>query len=837
MVTQYRCKNENRRDAVRTKKDGSGNFILNGIDYLEVASTDQKTLSIFFIHNLPGQPDPVPAAPALTETNFVIKGGVRTQNVQVLSATSSNNVVTITVNEPGDYSTYTLKLVSSADSLLPPEGFDPQLSSVDFSFKVECPSDFDCKPLDECPPEKTAEPLIDYLAKDYSSFRRLMLDRMASVMPEWRERNPSDLGIALVEALAYAADHLSYYQDAVATEAYLGTARKRVSVRRHARLLDYRMHDGANARAWISFEVAPASVADGFLLKPHTRLLTRGTRDEIILDPAKLNAALVEGPTVFETMRELQLFAAHSRIKFYTWGDAECCLPKGATRATLNNDPPLSLEPGDVLIFEEVISPITGKSQDADPAHRHAVRLTQVIDQAGNAPLIDQLTNDLVMEIEWADDDALPFPLCLSTRIAGETGDNYVEDVSVARGNVVPADHGLSVTEELGEISPIVSRFERPSLGEGPITQQGRARDWLDRMVLDEEQEPAALDESASASDAMRWQTGDALPAIKLIENGDNDRPWRPRRDLLGSDRFDQHFVVEVEVDGRAYLRFGDGRHGSAPRPRSTFEAHYRIGNGLGGNVGAEAISRIALASVSGILRVRNPLPAQGGAAPESMEQARLYAPQAFRTQQRAVTEADYGEVTGRHPEVQKAIATLRWTGSWHTVFITVDRKRGRAVDASFEAELRAFLDRFRLAGQDVEIDGPRFVPLDIAFSICVAPGHFRSQVKAALLKVFNNQEHPDGRRGFFHPDNFTFGQPVYLSRMIALAMHVPGVLWVDAEDAPPKLNRFRRWGQPSYGEYGQGRISFGRLEIARLDNDPNAPEQGRIEFHMEGGM
>ena len=58
----------------------------------------------------------------------------------------------------------------------------------------------------------------------------------------------------LVELLAYVGDQLSYAQDAVATEAYLGTARRRASVRRHARLVDYFMHDGANARAWLVFE-------------------------------------------------------------------------------------------------------------------------------------------------------------------------------------------------------------------------------------------------------------------------------------------------------------------------------------------------------------------------------------------------------------------------------------------------------------------------------------------------------------------------------------------------------------------------------------------------------
>ena len=71
-------------------------------------------------------------------------------------------------------------------------------------------------------------------------------------MPDWTERHVPDLGITLVELLAYVGDYLSYYQDAVATEAYLDTARRRISVRRHVRLVDYRMHDGCNARAWVS---------------------------------------------------------------------------------------------------------------------------------------------------------------------------------------------------------------------------------------------------------------------------------------------------------------------------------------------------------------------------------------------------------------------------------------------------------------------------------------------------------------------------------------------------------------------------------------------------------
>src|SRR5206468_8696108 len=111
-----------------------------------------------------------------------------------------------------------------------------------------------CQTQPVCPPEKRDEPEINYLAKDYASFRQLILDRLALIMPDWQERHVPDLGIALVEVLAYAGDHLSYYQDAVATEAYLETARQRISVRRHVRLVDYPMHEGCNARAWVCVE-------------------------------------------------------------------------------------------------------------------------------------------------------------------------------------------------------------------------------------------------------------------------------------------------------------------------------------------------------------------------------------------------------------------------------------------------------------------------------------------------------------------------------------------------------------------------------------------------------
>jgi hypothetical protein len=841
MATQYCCANENRRDAVRNAVGPGGKPILNGIDYLEVVSQDQKTLEVHFIHNLPGQTEGVPSGPGLDKFNFVIEGGARVHGIAVESLDmSQDKIATLTVSAAGDYSTYTLRLVAGEGNSEAPDGFDAQLAAVGFCFKVECPSEFDCRRDADCPAQAPPAPAIDYLAKDYASFRRVILDRMAVLQPDWKERNPADLEVALAEAIAYAGDRLSYFQDSVATEAYLGTARQRISMRRHARLLDYAMHDGCNARAWISLQVQAGSVADGWAIPAGTPLLTRGRDDSVTVDPADYERVLrEEDPTVFETLHPITPRSAHNAILFYTWDDTECCLPKGATRATLYNDPPLSLAVGDVLVFEEVLGCDTGLPADADPEHRHAVRLTGAATTDGNGdPLVDPLHGIPIAEVSWDAKDALPFPLCLSTKIDLGLGAQQITDLSLARGNVVLADHGRTLPSwTVGQIgTDAAGRLVEPMVPEGPLTQQGRARDGFGEPVLDPYREQVVVDPQSPAAAAVAWQMGDVLPAIKLVENGDPAKTWLPRRDLLASNRFDRHFVVEVDNSNLAHLRFGDGFHGAIPKPDSNFEAVYRVGNGNAGNVGRESICRIVL-SVAGMEAVRNPFAGAGGTETETIEQVRQYAPQAFRTQERAVTEADWAAAAERHPEVQKAAATLRWTGSWYTVFITVDRLGGRSVDSSFEEELRRFLDRFRLAGQDLEVDAPRLVPLDIAFSVCVKPGYYRSQVKEELLKVFGNRDLSDGRRGFFHPDNFTFGQAVALSRMIALAMQVPGVGWVDAEDAPGKPNRFRRWGRPAQGEFAAGEIAFGRLEIARLDNDASLPENGKLDFFMDGGL
>src|SRR5690606_33388612 len=189
--------------------------------------------------------------------------------------------------------------------------------------------------------------------------------------------------------LAYAGDYLAYYQDAVATEAYLHTARQRISVRRHARLVDYRMHEGCNARAWVAIETAQ----DASLPADRMVFLSGIDADAplpTVLGPRTLADVADARFEAFEPMlpagSELLLRAAHNRIAFYDWGREDGCLPRGATRATLldtwadgeGDRRKLDLQAGDVLVLKEMRGPRTGLEADADPARAWPVRLTRV---------------------------------------------------------------------------------------------------------------------------------------------------------------------------------------------------------------------------------------------------------------------------------------------------------------------------------------------------------------------------------------------------------------------------------------------------------------------------
>ena len=1034
------CREELRRDDVRTAS-------LFGFDYVEVGDVegvdDQRALRVFFLGK----------APAQFETeNLLLTGGRRIRDLHITDLrvvrqkdSSLDDYLEVEVDKAGDFSPYTLNAIEVDDKgkptgrLIP--GFDQRYSQVTFTFKAGCPSDLDCKDQKICAQSPRTEPEINYLAKDYASFRQLILDRLALIMPDWKEAHVPDIGVTLVELLAYAGDYLSYCQDAVATEAYLGTARERISVRRHARLVDYAMHEGCNARAWmtlwtsdkVDFDPTLTYFITPFPNAPADRVLSEDDLRNIPSLSYEVFEPLIAGVNNPPDERVITIWPAHNEIAFYTWGDCECCLAQGATSATLvdlwvtvtppeqsppasgdstpadkpaasdktsspqlpklakspatgastaanpqkaataaatappsSDGPPgterlLKLKTGDVLIFEEVKGAKNGNPDDADPRHRQAVRLTKV------TPAVDPLYHPYkdifgpdfgqpVLEIEWASEDALTFPLCISGQAPPPDCD-CMENVSVARGNVILVDYGRDTHEPLGVVPTlstsekcpsccqpaeveIVPGLYRPTLTQQPLTfseplgscgaADSLAQDprqclpWITLVSIppgpdcsdaipatprstdntttadstpqppceipplftfDDLNDPTALAKtlqhpesivgaqfllaqlSASTRSGLNaWDGSSTLPdTLRASLLGDLTpmlETWWPRLDLLESGPNDRVFVAEIDNQGFAHLRFGDGVSGRQPSAGTAFRADYRIGNGKAGNVGTETITYIVFRKnkLSGVtIKPRNPFPAVGGQEPEPIEEVKQFAPSTFKSVlERAITADDYASLAADndrrlkarsaliasipgicaqpfHP-LQRAKAALRWNGSWYTALIALDPKDSEVADPPLVTEITSYLLPFRRIGHDLLIGPARYVPLSVKISVCVKPNYLRGHVQAAVLDVLSNRRLPNGRLGFFHPDNLTFGSGIFVSRLLAAVQAVPGVQDVTVNE----LERFEL-SEPDVDIAdeevpGNSVLELGPMEIARLDNDPDFPENGRLVLNLRGG-
>jgi len=869
------CMDERRRQAVRDKE-------LNGIDYIEVIDRkDEKTneVKVYLCIHLFGK-----GLEEIDKTNVCIVGGRRICNIQVekvdiehVDDPEVEDCLRVWLNKAGDFSTYTLSLVKvkkGQQTNEPLDGFDPRYSKIDFNFRVACPSSLDCKEVRACNQKRSIEPEINYLAKDYSSFRQIILDRLALIMPNWNENHIPDIGVSLVEVLAYVGDYLSYYQDAVATEAYIDTARQRISVRRHAKLVDYQMHEGCNSRTWISIE----SDSDFSLDPKDVYFITKC--DELSQFPGNIlrGIDLVNVPAshykVFEPIvdnfdKPIQFYTAHSTLKFYTWGDLKCCLPIGTTQATLRDEwarmestdqqassdsqtpksqsgtgsfshereRKLHLKPGDIIIFEEVIGPNTGNPADIDINHRQAVRLTKV------EPGEDRLYSPPVpvLEIEWETKDALTFPLCISS-VLPSPDCSLVEDISVARGNVILVDHGKTVypSEPLGIVHQDALIGKCSCQGVPDVIYQPAVFNPVLKNQPVTFSQP--IDFSLSASEMLSQNPRKALPQIVLtglpathgepIDPTDQRWKWHPKFDLLDSDSQARDFVAEIDNGGWSHLRFGDGEIGKTPDANTIFNADYRVGNGSDGNIGADTINFIVFqkTTLTGVaLRPRNLLPASGGTQPEPMEEVRLFAPQAFRKElQRAITADDYAALAEKHRQVQDASATLSWTGSWYEAKVAIDPFGKEELDSELQQNIEGYLYRYRRMGHDLAVVPAIYIPLDLELDVCVLPDYLQGHVEADLLDLFSNQIMANGMPGFFHPDNLVFGEGIAVSKIISAAQGVSGVQNVSA-----KLKRF---GESDDYAISDGILSLQPMEVAELDNDPSFPEHGKLTVNMEGG-
>jgi hypothetical protein len=846
-----------------------GQNVLTGIDFVLV-DADQVTLDVYFL-NQPAALVPPIVAPQFQNSVRIHSDGLPDIPVTASwqTAADGRDILRLTAPEPGGFAPYILTI---ADPRI-----DPFFNDIVFSFKAACERDIDCAPPPHvCPPDTPVDFPVGYTARDFWSLRAALLEFAGQRYPQWQDRLEADVGNMLVDLMSAIGDEFAYVQDRISRETKLETATQRRSVRRMARLVDYQIADGSGASGWLDV----TALTDG--------VLTAGTPVQALSDglprtPGRLvpplpdDQPLPDGaimPVTFEVgigfadrdlaggPRSYAISPARNSLSPYLWDSSQACLPVGATAMSLAGHHAADLPLDDVPANAPAGRWVLLKTDPADrslPARRWLVRLIGVVD--GHDPLLGADFTQLT----WEAAQALPFEMD--------------QTVLRLRGNMVPATAGRTVVRRFS-IGPSAYAELEPPLGGDPATYAPVPR-AVERTgpngsmaylfsLPDSEFEGLVWhgdDPSITAPEIRLYRVTLSNPASAPKWNGsrwDQHESWEWRRALVGvssSQADDHHFTLDDGMWRRivAYrrpldtlvhedyaqadqtlgdgvtLRFGDGVFGAIPAPSAlpgtVFEVSYRLDNGSVTNLGADSLTVFDAASLGNLIAsITNPLPTMGGVDPESLDSVRRNAPDAFRAvTYRAVRPEDYAEAAERLDWVQRAGAEFRWTGSWLSAMVTPDSRGTDVLTEEHRDDLQAQLDRFRQAGRETIVPDPVYADIDLKIKICVAPSRYAADVVSEVETALLGAAGPLVRPGFFSPDNFTFGTPLYRSRLEAAIMDVPGVKAIE-------WIAIRRRGWFDWRPFSELVFKVGANEIVRLDNDPQHADRGTLRLFHDGG-
>jgi hypothetical protein len=627
--------------------------------------------------------------------------------------------------------------------------------------------------------------------------------------------------MVIVELLSALGDEFAYGDDRIGREHVLEQASQRRSLRHLAALVDYPLDNGSGAFAWIDVEAnAPGALAAGMAV-------TDG-RQQVVFE---LGRGLGDTGKLFAVSNARNTFLP------YLWDEDEVCLEVGGRKLTLTGNhaasflPDLAIDPAGKWVLLETVP-----TDPSKPERRLAVRVTSATDT------VDPLNGNPITEIVW------------------ETGIRVELDLETlrVRGNLVPATSGLTIpkTFRVGPPPPGVT-MDRTIERVGPNHDLTDEPD--DTFDEDEVDTPPPVRRvkhlyplEGSDLTPLVWlpsPEGGMRPEVQLTLQGGTDWDWMPAligaevasvtdeaftledgtfRRVFGVDRVGGRFeFADYANSAGSTIRFGDGEFGIAPADGHVFDVKFRLAHGRLLNVAADTLTRFRLATPLFVDSIRNPLPAEGGRDPESDVQIRTNAPEAFRRLLfRAVRPEDYAEIAERLPWVQKAGATLRWTGSWSAMFVTPDPRDEFGLSRAHRRDLEEHLDRVRQAGRDVRVLDPRYADIDLEIHVCVAADAYPGDVKErVLIALFGDRD----TTGFFDPDHFTFGTPLSRAALMAAIQAVPGVRAVETIHV-------RRRGYFGWRPFDEFALRVAVNELVRVTNEKLLPERGAVRLVMEGG-
>ncbi|MEU9319758.1 putative baseplate assembly protein [Streptomyces sp. NPDC048295] len=578
--------------------------------------------------------------------------------------------------------------------------------------------------------------------------------------PEWTDHNVSDPGVTLIETFAYMVDQLLYRLNRVPDKNYSA----------FLDLLGITLFPPTVARAEVDFWLSAP--------QPETVRLPAGT--EVATSRGESEEAVV-----FSTSEELPIVPS-SLVRLVTApvsGDqTDRTAPLGAGKDIPCFQP--RPEPGDAMLFG---------LPTAVPRCIVAVRLDSRVEGVG----VDPRQPPLVWEA-W---DGARWVTC-RTGTDSTGGLNRPGEVIV----FVPAGHTASVTAgtRAGWLRCRVTAPEpgQPFYSESPTIREAEV--FTVGGTADVEHAETVLDVPLGTSEGVAGQRFsvsraplllDGEPPVVQVSSADGWQNWTAVEHFGASSPHDRHVRIDAVSGEFAFppeVREPDGTmraYGAVPEKGAQLRIpRYRTGGGAAGNVARGAIS-VLRSSVPYVAGVDNREAARGGVDGETVENAKVRAPNILRVQERAVTAGDYEAVAREAaPSLRRVRCLPAVAGEAGAVRVLVvpDAVADEGGQLRFEqlipsdpvlAAVTERLDERRLVGTRLVVEPPAYQGVTVVARLVTAGGdadRVRADAVAALFR------HIDPLRGGADGTGWPFGRPVQYGEIFAVLQGVPGVSLVE---------------------------------------------------------
>ncbi len=284
-------------------------------------------------------------------------------------------------------------------------------------------------------------------------------------------------------------------------------------------------------------------------------------------------------------------------------------------------------------------------------------------------------------------------------------------------------------------------------------------------------------------------------------ENDGEFEKWREVSDFADSGADDRHFTcdsVSGEIQFGPVIRQPAGeerRYGRIPaRDRRVRFTSYRSGGGIVGNVGAGTIT-VLKSSIPYVDSVTNHEKARGGVDAETLERAKLRAPQVLRASTRAVTAEDFERLAreastgiarakcispgvqagmqGPPPGTVQLLLVPRVAES--NGYIPLEQLE---VPRYVQEDVRQYLDERRLLATRLEIASPQYVYVVVSVTVKARRGNDHQLVAGDVEKRLYRYINPicGGAEG----DGWPFGRSLNLSEVFAVLQGINTVDYIE---------------------------------------------------------